>query len=174
MPLKEIVIPKEKATFWMDGRGRWHNRHGPFENQKIIDFFNTSIQWDLKGYHVTQQRDGLVEKVYFSYEDTALFVVDVISDDDVLLILNTGAQITLRPDKLFVHHDRLFMQLNSECIQFNERTLLKMADKICYEQGSYFFCETNRRYLVPCHSSDASSNMSSNGLTSAISNTRFR
>ncbi len=174
MPLKQIVIPKEKATFWMDGRGRWHNRHGPFENRKIIKYFNASIQWDPKGYHVAQQHDGLVEKVYFSYEETALFVVDVVFEDNVLLILNTGAQIALRPDKLFVRHDQLFMQLNRQRIQFNEQTLLKMADKICYEQGCYFFCETNRRHLVPCHCSDAPSNMSSNGLTFAISNTRFR
>ena len=93
---KEIVIPKDKAVFWMDRRGRWHNEHGPFENKKIIDYFHTCIRKDADGFYLTQVRDGMREKVYFPFEETALFVFNIRRDDaNVTLILNTGEEINL-------------------------------------------------------------------------------
>ncbi len=46
--LNEIVIPKERAVFWMDEHGNWNNEHGRFENRRIIKKFNTSICKDVK------------------------------------------------------------------------------------------------------------------------------
>ena len=78
--IKEIVISKEDAVFWLDKNGCWHNDAGKFRHKKIIDFFNRSIRKDADGFHLCQLRDNCVEKVYFPYEDTALFVFDVIED----------------------------------------------------------------------------------------------
>ena len=38
--LKEVVIFKEEAVFWMDNQGRWHNQYGPFQHKRVIDYFN--------------------------------------------------------------------------------------------------------------------------------------
>ena len=71
--IKQVVIPRQKAVFWMDAQGRWHNQHGTFQHKKIIDHFNASIRKDRDGYYVGQYRDGLYEKVYFTYQETARF-----------------------------------------------------------------------------------------------------
>jgi hypothetical protein len=149
MQPNETVIPKERATFWMDGHGRWHNQHGPFENKKIIDYFNASIRWDLNGYYVTQQNTGLQEKVYFPYEDTALFVEDILAENAPTILLNTRARIPLQPDKLFVCNDQLYLQHENERIKFKERALLKIAKRIECEKSSYFWLEAGERHLIP-------------------------
>ena len=70
----EIIIPKERAIFWLNANGRWHNAHGEFQHKKIIDYFHSSIQKDEKGYYLFQERGNLREKVYFQrrgyYADT--------------------------------------------------------------------------------------------------------
>lgn len=147
--ITEVVIPKEAATFWMDGNGRWHNRHGPFENKKIIQYFNAAIQWDAKGYHVAQQRDDVLEKVYFPFEDTALFVVDVKQDDRTMLVLNTGKRIPLISDKLFICGDQLYCDKAGVRIKFKERALLKLAEKIVYEKGQFFFSDDDMHHAIP-------------------------
>ena len=120
----EIVIPKEKAVFWLDENGRWHNVHGEFQHKKIIDYFHSSIQKDEKGYYLFQERGNLQEKVYFPYEDTALFVVDLIKDDDITLILNTKKRVKLKPKNLFARNDNLYMRMGEETIRFAERGLM--------------------------------------------------
>ena len=61
----------------MDGQGVWHNRHGRFRRKKIIDHFNAAIGHDDGGFYVCQERGDILEKVYFSCEDTAYFAVSV-------------------------------------------------------------------------------------------------
>ncbi|MBW1695092.1 MAG: hypothetical protein JRJ41_13325 [Deltaproteobacteria bacterium] len=64
--IKEVVVPKEDAVFWLDAFGRWHNEHGTFEHKKIINFFHSSIRKDADGYYLYQKRDdSIIEKVYF-------------------------------------------------------------------------------------------------------------
>lgn len=155
---KELVIPKEKATFWMDGHGRWHNKHGPFENKKVIEYFNAAIQLDSDGYHVAQNRDGTLEKVYFFHEDTALFVMDIIKDKSQVLLLNTRARIPFQADKLFIRNDQLYYQNASERIKFSERALLRIANRVVFEQGRYFFKKDQERYLIPDRSAGADVN----------------
>ncbi len=58
----------------MDANGIWHNEHGRFEHPKIINHFNRSIQKDDLGYFLSQMIDeAKEEKVYFPYEETAVF-----------------------------------------------------------------------------------------------------
>ena len=87
--IKEVVISKEDAVFWLDRDGCWNNEHGKFQHKKIIDFFHLSIKKDNNGYYLSQTDGNYREKVYFHFEDTALFVFDVIKDKDIMLILNT-------------------------------------------------------------------------------------
>jgi hypothetical protein len=144
----EIVIPKEKAVFWLDQNGRWHNVHGEFQHKKIIDYFHSSIQKDEKGYYLFQERGNLREKVYFHYEDSALFVVDLIKDNDITLILNTKRRVKLRPKNLFTRNDNLYMRMGEETIKFAERGLMKISDLLEFSDEQYFIKVKNRRYRI--------------------------
>jgi hypothetical protein len=123
----EVVIPKENAVFWMDHQGSWHNRHGRFEHKRIIDYFNRSIHYDENGYFITQIRDQIREKVYFTYADTALFVSRIIEGDPLLLELNTGQTLPIDPLQLFVKTDQLYQRQGEQVIKFSERTLMDLA-----------------------------------------------
>ena len=144
----EIVIPKEKAVFWLDENGRWHNVHGEFQHKKIIDYFHSSIQKDEKGYYLFQERGNLREKVYFHYEDTALFVMDLIKDYDITLILNTKRQVKLKPKNLFTRNDNLYMRMGKETIKFTERGLMKISDLLEFSDEQYFIKVKNRKYRI--------------------------
>ena len=146
---KEIVIPKEQAVFWLDKNGRWHNEHGEFEHKKIIDYFHSSIKKDENGYYLFQKMQHTQEKVYFPYEDTALFAVDLVADDKVTLILNTGKQIELKPRNLFIKNDSLYMRMGREIIKFTERGLMKISDLLEFKDERYFITAKNRRYKIP-------------------------
>ena len=145
---KEIVISKDDAIFWLNENGRWHNAHGEFQHKKIIDYFHSSIKKDEKGYYLFQERENLREKVYFHYEDTALFVVDLIKDEDITLVLNTKRQIKLTPKNLFTRNDNLYMRLGQETIKFAERGLMKISDLLEFKDDQYFINVKNRRYRI--------------------------
>jgi hypothetical protein len=145
---REIIIPKEKAIFWLDKNGRWHNVHGEFEHKKIIDYFHSSIKRDENGYYLSQKRENVQEKVYFHYEDTALFAVDLIKDNDITLILNTQKQVELKPRNLFIRGDNLYMRIGEETIKFAERGLMKISDLLEYDKDQYFIKVKNRRYRI--------------------------
>ena len=151
--LPEIIIPKENAVFWMDDRGRWHNRHGRFEHKRIIDHFNRSIRRDKDGYYVTQTRGDIREKVYFAYDDTPLFVFRVIAGDPIHLVLNTGETIVLDPARLFVEADQLYQKRGDECIKFTDRTLLAMAPYLDESTAGFNLHIGDRTWPIPDHRS---------------------
>ena len=134
--LKEIVIKKEDAVFWMDKSGCWCNDGGKFRKKKIIDFFHQSIAKDDNGYFVSQTRDNIFEKVYFRFEDTALFVFAVIFNDDIILQLNTGKHLTLNPSLLCVENDNLYLTDKDERIKFSERAMIQISS-IIEENGDH-------------------------------------
>lgn len=147
--VKEVVIPKEAAVFWMDKNGRWHNRHGEFKNRKIRQYFHSAIKKDKNGYYVTQVRGQIREKVYFPYEDTALFVVDVKKDNEIILTVNTGNNIRLNPAGLFVRDDNLYLQRGEDRIKFADRGLLKISDFLEFRDESYFIRIDGRTLPIP-------------------------
>ena len=144
----EIIIPKDRAIFWLDKNGRWHNAHGEFEHKKIIDYFHSSIKRDENGYYLFQKRGDVQEKVYFHYEDTALFAVDLIKDKDTTLVLNTRKQVRLMPRNLFIRSDNLYMRMREETIKFTERGLMKISDLLEYDHDQYFIKINNRKYKI--------------------------
>ena len=133
------VISKEDAVFWMDKNGEWHNEHGKFEHPRIIKYFNASIKKDDDGYHVSQQIGEIVEKVYFSYQDTALFVIDIQIGNEILLILNNTGHLILDPGQLFTKDDNLYLKTADHKIKFSSRALLKVSKFLKEEKGQLFF-----------------------------------
>jgi len=137
--LDTITIPKEEAVFWLDAEGRWHNEHGPFEHPKVSAYFHACIQYDADGYYVGQQRDAVYEKVYFRHEDTALFVFGMEERDaTTTLRLNTGLEIDLNPEDLFVQDDHLYTRTDLGPARFNQKCLLQIAGRI-EERGDDLF-----------------------------------
>lgn len=147
--IREIVIPREEAVFWLDKNGCWHNETGRFEHKKIIAHFHACIKRDRHGYFLYQTHENYAEKVYFPYEDQALFVFDVIVQNDVTLVLNTGRRIKLRPRKLFMKNDCLYMHLDGEIIKFAEQGLFQIAQLIEEIEDRFYIRVKNRRYRIP-------------------------
>ena len=147
--IKENVIPKEDAVFWLDKNGCWRNAHGKFEHNKIIDYFHSCIKRDQGGYYLSQVNGNYREKVYFPYEDQALFVFDVIRQDDITLILNTKKQIVLDPESLFIKDDNLYMRMGDETIKFVEHGLMKLAPLLEDEDGRFYIRLKDKRYRIP-------------------------
>ena len=154
---KEIVVPKDKAVFWLDTHGRWHNKHGVFEHKKIIDYFHSSIRKDAEGYYLFQKHnDHIIEKVYFKYEDTALFVFDIKTQDDpdkIRLILNTKDEIALDPKNLFVQNDNLYTEYAGDRIKFIDRAMLKLAPRLKFDQHRYHLELSGKTYDIPIRDS---------------------
>jgi hypothetical protein len=146
--IKELVIPKEKAVFWMDASGKWQNEHGPFEHPKIIAYFNSSIRKDKDGYFVAQIRDGLREKVYFRHQDTPLFVVQMQEEQHLILILNTGTRFPLEPRKLFIRNDHLYVHIGDEYAKFSERLLVRFAEWLDYHGDRIYFGRNTDRVEI--------------------------
>ena len=73
----------------------------------------------------------------------------MIVQNDVTLVLNTGRQIKLRPRKLFMKNDCLYMHLDGEIIKFAERGLFKIAQLIEEIDDRFYIRVKNRRYRIP-------------------------
>ena len=145
---KQIVISKEEAVFWMDKNGIWHNKHGKFEHPRIIKYFNASIRKDENGYYIHQVTEDHEEKVYFPYEDTALFVIDIKEKDDILLTLNNTDTLKLDGEQLFIRDDNLYLQTPEHRIKFSSRALLKISKFMQEKDGQLSFTINGRGYPV--------------------------
>ena len=147
--LKQVVIPKEKAVFWLDGRGRWHGEGGKFQHRKIIEHFHSSIRKDKQGFHLMQRHRDFIEKVYFSYEDTPLFVFDVLMAEKIELVLNTRKRIKLMPRKLFIHDEDLYLRVGEDTAKFTEQALIRLSPLLEFEENKAFVKVGGRRYSIP-------------------------
>lgn len=144
----EIVIRREDAVFRLDRRGRWCNEFGVFRNHRISEYFHSAIRRDAGGYFVCQERGNLTEKVYFPYEDTALFVTDLTLGPAITLRLNTRRQIELEPAQLFVAGDSLYLTAGDDRIKFTERALLKLSEVMDFTSEGYFIRISGRRHRI--------------------------
>lgn len=148
LEIQSITIPKEKAIFWMDKNGVWHNEHGRFEHPKLIAYFNSSIRKDDMGYHVYQLTDEFEEKVYFFHEDTALFVVDLTVSDEVRLALNNRIKLTLQPEQLYTSNDALYLETHEHIIKFTDRALVKLSKFMQDREGQLFLILNDQSWPV--------------------------
>ena len=157
--IKEKITPKEEAVFWLDKNGCWRNSHGKFEHKKIIDYFHSCIKRDQGGYYLSQVNGNCKEKVYFPFEDQALFVFDVIGQNEITLVLNTKKHIMLKPENLFIKADNLYMRWGDETIKFTEKGLVKIARHLEDEGGRFYLRIQDRRYKVPKTDDSATDNI---------------
>ena len=152
--VKEVVIPRDEAVFWLDGRGYWRNSGGKFRKKKIIDHFHSSISKDENGYFLCQQKGDVFEKVYFPYEDTALFVFDVTFNSadpcsKTTLLMNTGQKLTLNPQNLYIKNDCLYLNDGRDIIKFSERALIKISACIEEAAGHLYIDIDGTRCRIP-------------------------
>lgn len=128
MNKKQIIISKEDAVFWMDENGHWHNEHGRFEHPRIIKYFNASIKKDAQGYYLAQSRDGMEEKVYFKYQETAVFIVGLKETQEGLVLgLNTGETIGFDPSRLQVKNDSLYLNTDEHLMKFTSQAMVRLS-----------------------------------------------
>lgn len=149
---KQIIISKEDSVFWMDENGVWRNEHGRFEHPKIIRYFNASIARDDKGYYVYQATDEFEEKVYFPYEETAVFVVDVKIRETVQLVLNSMKTAAFEDGRLFSRNDNLYLDTGDHLIKFTSQALIKLS-RYMKDQDGHMILDINGR-LYPVQSDD--------------------
>lgn len=147
--LKEVVVPREKALFRLDERGRWHGEGGEFLHKKIIEHFHASIRKDKQGFHLMQKHRDFLEKVYFPYGDTPLFVFDVLKGKEVELVLNTRKKMKLMPRKLFIRDDDLYIRLAEDNAKFSEHALIKLSPFLVFEEDRACIKVRGRRYVIP-------------------------
>lgn len=147
--IREVVIPKDQAVFFLDGRGRWHGQEGEFLHRKIIEHFHASIRKDKQGFHLMQRHRHFREKVYFPYEDTPLFVFDVVAGETIELVLNTRKRMKLMPRKLFIRNDDLYVRLGEDWAKFTEHALIRLSPLLEFEEDRAFIKVKGRRYKIP-------------------------
>ena len=147
----EMIIPKEQAVFKLDEHGKWHHfEQGMFENRRIIAYFHSCIRKDDQGYYLLQDHKHFREKVYFPYDDTALFVFNVHKNDEITLVLNTGRTEKLKPKKLFIQNDNLYIQLGEHRVRFSEHALIRISDFLEFdEEENTLIRFRGRRYRIP-------------------------
>ncbi|MBS0014285.1 MAG: MFS transporter permease [Desulfobacterales bacterium] len=145
-----VVIPREEAVFWLDSEGWWRNDGGRFRKKKIIDYFHSHINRDENGYFVLQDKGGIWEKVYFPYEDTALFAFDIRQENsEIWLVLNTGREIRLDPEMVYIQNDRLYTINNDERIRFAERAMIRMSALMEEDENDRLqICVAGRKHVI--------------------------
>lgn len=142
------IIQKEDAVFILDKNGEWHIDGKKFTNQKIANHFHSMIKKDKDGYFLEQEHKQFIEKVYFPYEDTPLFVFRIIEAEDLILSLNTGETLKLEPGKLLLKDDNLYLQHEEDMIKFNESALLSMAEYLDEVNDQYIFNLGGKRHRI--------------------------
>ncbi len=143
-----VVIPREEAVFWLDKKGNWRNEDGPFQHPKIIAHFHSSIRRDEDDCFLFQEHGEYLEKVYFPYEDTALFVTDVLLEPEPVLILNNRERIPLVPENLFTHEDQLYTLDKGHRIKFTETALLRISDLMQFEDEHMDIVIKGEKYRI--------------------------
>ena len=143
-----VVIFKEEAIFWLDKKGNWRNENGPFQNPKINAHFHSSIQRDEEDCYLFQEHGEYLEKVYFPYEDTALFVSEVLLEAEPVLILNNHERIPLVPENLFAKDDQLYTLDKGHRIKFTENALLRISNLMLFQDDHIFININGEKYRI--------------------------
>ncbi len=42
--MKEVVVTRDEAVFWMDENSHWHNQHGAFQHPKVMYYMGTLVK----------------------------------------------------------------------------------------------------------------------------------
>jgi len=91
----------------LDGEGNWFHNGEPFLNERIIDFFNRSVDLGRDGMYVLHYGEFVYPIVV---EDTPLFVTGVVVEgfgpmEDIRLCLSTGEEEYLDTRTLYYRQE---------------------------------------------------------------------
>ena len=64
-------------------------------------------------------------------------------------MLNTGKKVKLKPRRLFVKDESLYIILGEERAKFTEEALLRITDDMEDEAGQFFIMVKGRKYKIP-------------------------
>jgi hypothetical protein len=78
-----------------------------------------------------------------------LFAIEIIEAENDMLLLNTGVKIRLDIENLFVENDCLYQRDGCWRIKLTDRVMLKLSDRITYENDEYFFQSGQVRISIP-------------------------
>jgi len=125
------------------------------ENQ-VDRYFNSAIKKDENGYYVHQATGECEEKVYFPYEDTAVFVVDIImKGPDISLILNTTDRTSLEEGELVMASDNLYLLTPDHRIKFSSHALVKISKFIEEKNEKFSILINEKTYLIRSSGKDS-------------------
>jgi len=144
-----MVIPREKAAFRLDKNGVWFIGDEKFTNQKIINYFHSVINKDKDGFFLMQEHKHFIEKVYFPYEDTPLFVFHVIKKGGLILILNTAENIELDPKNLIIRNENLYLKRYEDLVKFSENALVSLTSYMEDNHNQYSINIDGKKYIIP-------------------------
>lgn len=147
-PVQDIVIGADEAVFWMDNQGRWCNAGGRIRHKRTADYLSSCIGHDAGGWFVRQRRENIREKVYFKCGPTALFAVDVQTGDKIVLALNTGRRLALKPRRLAICDDVLYQIAAPAWIKFTDRAATKLAALLEEDARGWAIRVGGRRYRI--------------------------
>ena len=98
---------------------------------------------------MTQTHPDYLEKVYFPFEDTALFVFQVQAEEPLTLALNIKTSIILDPHELFLANDSLYLLHHQERIKFSERALIQISKNLEFRDTEVCFNLDDQRIRIP-------------------------
>ena len=157
-PKPVVVIPAEKAEFFLDENGSWRSGTTLFQHRKIARYFHSRIRHDSHGYFLEQEHPGYIEKVYFPYRDTALFVIRVREQGSLVLCLNNGETIPLTSEDLCIRQDHLYTRHHGELVRFTDQALLSLSRYLDGSEENCFITLGGIRRPIPCLETDPESN----------------
>ena len=148
-PKPVVVIPADKATFFLDENGSWCSGTTRFHHRKIARYFHSRIRHDSDGYFLEQEHPGYIEKVYFPYRDTALFVIRVREQEGLVLSLNNGETVPLTSEDLCIRNDHLYTRYHGEMARFTENALLSLSRYLDGSEENCFIILGGIRSPIP-------------------------
>ncbi len=136
----------------LDKNGIWLHNGQPFTNQRIIDFFNRSIQATRDGNYVIHYGEYIYP---ITVEDAPLFVTGVIfrgflQYEKITLNLSNGLTELLDPDTLYYKNRALYCRVENGSLiaKFKTSPSYHILERIDELEGKYFLSLCGKKILL--------------------------
>jgi hypothetical protein len=151
--LKELFERKELADdIRLDKYGIWHHNGQPFKNQRLIDFFNRSIQVTRDGSYVIHY-DIYIYPI--TVEDAPLFVTGVVfrgflQYEKITINLTNGNSELLDPDTLYYKNGALYCRVDNGRLvaKFKTSPSYHILERIDEVNGAFYLSLCGKKILL--------------------------
>jgi hypothetical protein len=151
--LKKLFENKElEDEIRLDKNGTWHHNDQPFKNQKLIDFFNKSINVTMDGTYVIHY-DTYTYPI--TVEDAPLFVTGVVfrgflQYEKITMNLTNGKTELLDVNTLYYKNKALYCRVeNGKLIaKFKTSPSYHILDRIDEIDGKYYLKLSGQKILL--------------------------